>query len=136
MSDTRLWNPVTGWMEARCDPDGFLLTKPASSLVSPAAQNSTAAYAVLAGSELDTRGYNSLAYTLKDATQTITFEVFGANLSDYSDEVIVSGPTDILATGSASYAVTPAPYAYYRVKIIDKVGGTHGVVTLSGIAKG
>ncbi len=105
-------------------------------IVTPDPQASVAVETVLAGSELDMRGWRSLAYTLKCADNTITYNVYGANASDYSDEVVVSGPTDILAGAASSYAVAQAPYAYYRVKILDKVGGAHGVVTLVGIAKG
>jgi hypothetical protein len=104
--------------------------------VTPDAQASVAAETVLDGSEIDARGWRSLAYTLLNADETITYRVYGANASDYSDEVVVSGPTDILAAAASSYAVAQAPYGYYRVKILDKVGGTHGTVTLAGIAKG
>ena len=103
--------------------------------VSPDAQASTADPVVLDGSEMDVRAWRSLAYTLKNITNTITYNVFGANISDYSDEVVVSGPTDILAAANSSYAVSPPPYGYYRVKIEDKVDGNHGTVTLNGICK-
>lgn len=103
--------------------------------VTPAAQASTNAAAVVAGSDLDMRPWTSLAYTLTNITNTITYWVYGANLATFADEVIVSGPTDILAAAASSYTVSPAPYAYYRVKIVDKVGGDHGTVTLVGIAK-
>ncbi len=103
--------------------------------VSPAAQASVAGETVLAGSEMDTRAWKSLAYTLTNITETITYNVYGANASAYTDEVLVSGPTDILASAASSYAVAQAPYSYYRVKILDKVGGVHGTVTLRGICK-
>lgn len=103
--------------------------------VAPSAQASTAVETVLAGSGMDARPWKSLAYTLANITNTITFSVYGANESDYSDEVVVSGPTDILAAANSSYAVAQAPYSYYRVKIVDKVAAAHGVVTLRGICK-
>jgi len=105
-------------------------------MVTPAAQASVAAETLLVGSQMDMRGWRSLAYTLQCAAQTITYNVYGANAADYSDEVVVSGPTDIAAAANSSYAVAQAPYGYYRVKILDKVGGVHGTVTLAGIAKG
>jgi hypothetical protein len=105
-------------------------------MVTPAAQASVNAETLLAGSAIDMRPWRSLAYTLTNITNTITYNVYGANLSTYADEVLVSGPTDILAAGVSSYAVAQAPYAYYRVKILSKVGGAHGTVTLTGIAKG
>lgn len=104
--------------------------------VAPVAQASTADPAVVTGSEIDARPWQSVAYTVLNAAETIQWWAYGANASDYSDEVIVDGPSDVLAAAADSYAVAPAPYAYYRVKIVDKVGGTHGTVTVHGIAKG
>ena len=101
--------------------------------VAPAAQTSTAAYVVLAGSEMNMIDFITLAYTVKVATQSINWKVFGANQSDYSDEVEVQGETLVAAAAAGSYAVSPAPYAYYRVKIVDGAG--HGDVTLAGIGK-
>lgn len=103
--------------------------------VAPAAQASTNDPAVVAGSGMDMRAWKSLAYTLLCAANTITWWVYGANASDYSDEVIVDGPSDVLATAADSYAVEQAPYAYYRVKIESKVDGDHGTATVRGIAK-
>lgn len=101
--------------------------------VSPAAQTSTAAYAVVAGSNIDVTDYIALAYTIKVITNSIKWKVMGANISDFSDEVEVQSEASVAATASSSYAVSIAPYAYYRVKIIDDAG--HGVVTVTGIAK-
>lgn len=103
--------------------------------VAPVAQTSANDPAVLAGTEMDVRAFTTLAYTVVNATQTITWWVYGANASTYADEVIVDGPSDVLAAGIDSYAVTPAPYGYYRVKIESKVDATHGTVTCRGIAK-
>lgn len=105
-------------------------------MVTPNAQASANAAAVLAGSDLDMRGWRSLTYTVQVAANTVTWWVYGANKADYSDEVIVDGPSDVAATASDSYAVSQAPYAYYRVKVQSKVAGSHGTVTLAGIAKG
>jgi len=102
--------------------------------VAPAAQASTAAYVVVAGSGMDVVDYASLAYTLKAVTNDVKWKVFGANISDYSDEVEVQGEATVSAGAVGSYAVSIAPYAYYRVKIIDAVAG-HSTVTVSGIAK-
>lgn len=105
-------------------------------VVAPAAQASTNSAAVLVGSAIDARGWRSLAYTVKVATNTISWWVYGANTEDFSDEVIVDGPSDVVATGADSYAVAQAPYGFYRAKIQSKVAGNHGTVTLAGIAKG
>jgi hypothetical protein len=103
--------------------------------VAPDAQTSTNATVVLDGSEMDVRPWKTLAYTLSVITNTITYTVFGANLSTYADEVIVQAATDIAAAANGSYAIVNPPYAYYRVKILTKVNPNHGVVTLNGIAK-
>lgn len=104
--------------------------------VAPDAQASTATAAVLTGSAIDARPWRSVAYTVKVASNTITWWVYGANSADYSDEVIVDGPSDVAASANDSYAVEQAPYGFYRLKIVDKVGGSHGTVTAHGIAKG
>lgn len=102
--------------------------------VSPAAQTSTNAYAVLAGSEITMLEHLALSYTISIITFSVKWKVFGANLATFADEVEVQGEASVAALASSSYAVTVAPYAYYRVKIIDDAG--HGVATVVGIAKG
>lgn len=103
--------------------------------VTPAAQVSANDPAVVAGSGIDARPWRSIAYTIVNVDETITWWVYGANAADYSDEVIVDGPSDVLAAVVDSYAVSQAPYGFYRVKIESKVDDTHGTVTVRGIAK-
>jgi hypothetical protein len=105
------------------------------SKAAPAAQLSTNAYAVVAGSEMSMLDGICLTYTILIATQSVKWKVFGANLATFADEVEVQGEATVVAAASSSYAVTVAPYAYYRVKIVDAVGGTHGTATVTGIAK-
>lgn len=105
-------------------------------IVAPAAQASVNAETVLAGSEMDMRMWRSLGYTAKVATNAVTWVVYGANSSDYSDEVVVQAAANVAAGATGTYAVAQAPYAYYRVKIYSTAGGVHGVATLAGIAKG
>lgn len=102
----------------------------------PAGQISANAETVLVGSEMDMRMWKSLGYTAKVATNAVTWVVYGANSADYSDEVVVQAAASIAAGANGTYAVAQAPYAYYRVKIYSTVGGSHGTVTLAGIAKG
>ncbi len=104
-------------------------------IVVPDAQTSTNSAAVVTGSAMDVRAYTSLAYTIAVATNTVTWWVYGANASDYSDEVIVDGPTNVTAGSVDSYAVTQAPYGYYRVKIQSTTPDSHGSATVRGIAK-
>lgn len=105
-------------------------------IVTPDAQTSTNADAVVAGSEIDARMWRSLAYTIKVAVNAVTWTVFGANASDYSDEVVVNSAASVAAGSASSYAVSQAPYAYYRVKIRSTVADTPGTATIVGVAKG
>lgn len=105
-------------------------------IVTPAAQLSANADAVVVGSEIDARAWESLAYTIKVATNAITWTVFGANTADYSDETVVQAAASVDVGASGSYAMAQAPYAYYRVKIRSTVADVHGTATVVGIAKG
>jgi predicted RNA methylase len=99
------------------------------------AQASTASTVVVTGSDVDMRAYKTLSYTISVVTFAVSWSVFGANVSDYSDEVAVLSATSVAAAASSSYTVTNAPYAYYRIKIIDTVGGSHGTATINGLGK-
>lgn len=101
--------------------------------IAPAAQLSTASYVVLAGSELDARAWKSLSYTILVATQSVFWTVYGANSSDYSDEVVVQSEASVSAGASSSFSAAPPPFAYYRVKIKNNAGA--GTATLHGICK-
>lgn len=98
-------------------------------------QASTASTAVASGSELDATQFGSVAYTISIATNNVNWSVFGANVSDYSDEVAVQAATQVNAGANGSYSVAQAPFRFYRAKIIDTVGGTHGTATINGAAK-
>lgn len=97
-------------------------------------QVSTNSAVAIDGSTLYAALFDSLAYTFAVADNQVTVGVFGANAADFSDEVSVQSG-DVASGASGSYAVAPPPYTYYRVKINSKVGGSHGTVTLRGIAK-
>jgi hypothetical protein len=103
--------------------------------VAPAVQASVNADTLLAGSALDVRGWKSLAYTIVVAANDVDWTVYGANLADYSDEVVVQAEATVAVGAAGSYAVELAPFGYYRVKIHSHVGGAHGTATLVGIAK-
>ena len=119
----------------RLDSKGRVVISPVFTEVTPAAQASTNAYADVAGSTIDARLLDSIAYTLTNITNTITWRVLGANASDFSDSLIVQAAADVAAAASANYSAAPAVWRYYKVQVIDKVGGSHGTVTVRGIAK-
>jgi hypothetical protein len=99
-------------------------------------QTSTASTVVVTGAEIDSTQCRALSYTAICATNAIKWSVFGANVSDYSDEVAVKSATTISGGANDSYSVSPPPFRYYRVKVVDDSGGTHGTITVNGVAKG
>ncbi len=98
-------------------------------------QTSTASTVVVAGSEIDATQCKTVCYTAVCATNAIKWSVFGANVSDYSDEVAVQAATTIASGAAGSYSTTAAPFRFYRVKVVDDSGGTHGSITVNGVAK-
>jgi hypothetical protein len=98
---------------------------------------STSPFAVLDGSEVDMRGWTSLAYTLYVYTHDVSWAVFGAAASTFAGEVTVMASTSICAsiTGSGTYSAAYAPYDYYRVKIEDFVSTSAADVSLYALAR-
>jgi hypothetical protein len=97
------------------------------------AATSTASTAVATGAELDATQFGSVAYSISVATNAVKWSVFGANVSDYSDESAVQAATTVAAGAIGTYAATAA-FRFYRVKLIDDAGGSHGVATINGRA--
>ncbi|MFA5866911.1 MAG: hypothetical protein WC891_02980 [Actinomycetota bacterium] len=105
-------------------------------IVEPAAQTSANAYAAITGGDVDARMWRSVAMTVLVATNTIKWTVYGANASNFSDEVVVQAEAVVAVGAAGTYAVAQAPYSYYRAKIASNVADTHGVVTYRAILKG
>lgn len=105
-----------------------------ASIVEPDAQNGTASWAAVAGSEIDARPFDSLAYTIVASTNSIDWRVIGANSSDYSDGVIVQASETLAAAAIGSFTAVPPPFAYYRVEM-KNTGGSTGSGLVRGIAK-
>lgn len=117
------------------DPGVSVCTIGASTIVTPDPQASGAGWAAVSGSEIEATSLTTIAYTIANITNTIQWRVEGANAANFSDATIVQAAADVAASASANYTVSPAPYRYYRVMILDKVGGTHGTATVHGIGK-
>lgn len=100
-------------------------------------QVSTSTTAAIAGSRsvLDARGWQKLAYTVKVQTAAVTWSVWAANNSNFSDEVVIQNPASVASGAAGTYVIEYPPYSYYRVKIVDTVGGTHGTASVYGITK-
>lgn len=101
--------------------------------VAPAGLLSTDSLVALA--PIDMFGDTSLSYTIKVITNSVDWTVFGANLSDYSDEQVVQAEAAVAAGASGKYTEPQATYRHYRTKIKATVGGNQGTATVVGIAK-
>lgn len=104
-------------------------------IVGPINQAGTNSTAVVAGSEIDGTTWDTISYTIIVTTFGLTWSVFGANVSDYSDEVAVLAPAAVAAGNNSSYISIGLPYRFYRVKIVNTVGGQNGNANVNGIAK-
>ena len=91
--------------------------------------------AMTARAPIDCRGYQSLSYTLLATIQDLKWTVYGANISDYTDEVVVQSEAVVAADAVGSYTATQAPFGFYRVKAANNVGGVVGTAAIQAYAK-
>lgn len=97
--------------------------------------NTTNSYTVVC--EMDAQSAVKVEFAGNCSLNNVTWEVFGANLSNYSDEVIISGPTTITAlAASISYVETTPLHRYYRVKALSTVSGQSGTIYVTCVALG
>ena len=96
---------------------------------------STSSTVMVPGTDFDCTIFGTLGITAKAATNAVTWSVWGANLPDYSDAVIVQTAASIAAGAVGGFTTFFAAYAYYFVKAVDTVGGTHGTLTVNVLAK-
>jgi hypothetical protein len=89
-------------------------------------------YAVIGSWDLYSWGV--VGFTITATVAAITFEVFGANLADYSDEIVLQVETTV-AAGSVGKCAIGMPYRYCRIKAKSAVAGVPGIVAVEGIAK-
>jgi len=92
--------------------------------------------AVLDGSELDTRAWRSIDYTLSVFTHSADWQTFGDNASNFGAEVAVSASATVASAATGSYTIANAPYQYYRIKVRSTVAGSPADVSLYGLLTG
>jgi hypothetical protein len=95
---------------------------------------STNSYAALDDSDIDMRGWRSLSYTLSVFTDNVDWEVYAANASDFSGEILVQAEATITAGATGTFTTTVAAFNYFRVKIKSTVTSTPGDVSLYALA--
>lgn len=98
--------------------------------------STTSTNTVVSGTSLDCQSASKLILAVAAATNSIKYSLFGANAADYSDEVSILGPTTVAAAAWDYQTVTSPTKRYYRVKVQDAVGGTHGTVYITLVAFG
>lgn len=97
-------------------------------------QLSTDTETLVAGSELDCRLYGGPAYTVSAVTNPIDVMVYGASLSDFSDEALIAAETVDTDTPQVISNFTNA-CGFYRLKVKSSDAGQHGTGTFNGMAK-
>lgn len=100
----------------------------------PIQQASTDALAVVTGSSVNVSTSKAVRYGIEVSDQAVKWTVYGANLSNYSDEQVVRAEVSV-AAGHTDHASFPSPaFSYYRVKIRSAATGQPGTVVLAGLS--
>lgn len=110
----------------------------AATEVTPAPQASAnAGMADVTGSTLDTLHNMAVSYTLiNTGADSLDWQVVAANDAAFAGAVIAQASATVLAAGVGSYSATVAAWRYYKLQIVDTVGGAHGEATVHGVTKG
>ena len=81
-------------------------------------------------------GVGPIAITLLELNvNAVTWIVYGANLADYSDAIVVNAEAAVAKAGADSYVADSAHYQYYRAMVKSTVSSTHGAVNCTGFVK-
>jgi hypothetical protein len=90
-----------------------------------------------ATSAIDAQNATQLKVAVNCEQNDVTWELFGATLADYSDEVVISGPTDVTALAASSLYTTSSPgKRYYRTKIKNKNTGQNALAYCTCVTLG
>jgi hypothetical protein len=105
--------------------------------VAPAAQATTAAWADVAGSTLDTLHQKCVSFTIiNTGANSLDWKVLASNDAAFTVAVEVKASAAVLAGASDSYSATVAVWRYYKVQVQDTAAPNHGEATVHGVAKG
>jgi len=103
----------------------------------PADQATTAAYVDVAGSKMDAFNSKYIGFTCKNthAANSIKWKV----LMSMDDVTYVEAQAEAvlaaLAVGTFVASATQIAYRYFKVQVLDSVGGTHGTAQVRGYGK-
>jgi hypothetical protein len=111
-------------------------TIPVTETVAPAAQASVNAYADVVGSVMDALQFRHVSFTIIcSGDHTITYKVEASNDAAFAVSVNVQAAADLVVGAAGSYSSTTAAWRYYKVMIVSKVAGDHGIATVVGVMK-
>ena len=105
-------------------------------IFSTSAYTTTSSFADIPGSDFDAFAVDTLGITVVNSgANSLTFQVLGGNLPDFSDAVVVGGPTAVAAGASGSYTTFFAPFRYYKTQAKDTAGGSHGIAVVNVLGR-
>lgn len=103
--------------------------------VAPTAQATVNTYADIVGGTVDTLGYDSVSFVIKntDDADDLDWKVLASNdnttfVEVQAEETLGEGVTD-------SFAQSPALYRYYKIQVKSTSAGNHAVASVSGFAR-
>ncbi len=93
-------------------------------------------YALVDNFLVQTTYGKSVAITLVNSGNSdITWIVYGGNLSDMTDAIIVKGEATVLDAGADSYSIAFAPFEFYYVYVANGTPDSPSTVELTAIVK-
>jgi len=100
------------------------------------AATTTSSWAPIPATQIDCSAASKIIVSAAAKLKGASYQVFGANASDFSDEVSVLGPTTVLVDAWNYQTISSPVKTYYRVKVQDAVSGDHATVFVSFVAFG
>jgi len=109
----------------------------AATSVEPTAQASVDAYALVAGSVLDTLNNLTASFTIENTgANTISWKVIAGNESTLAAAIEAQAEATVTALAYGTFNINPAIWRYYGVYIKSTVPATPGEGTVIGVTKG
>jgi len=108
----------------------------AASTIAPAAQASTNAYVLVAGSILDTLNTRLANFTIENSgAESIDWKVLAGNTVTLSEAIEAQAEATVAAAAYGTFSVNPAVWRYYGVYVKSSAPDTPGEATVIGVTK-
>lgn len=100
-------------------------------------QATTNTLTLITGSIIQTTNGLALAITIKNTgPDTLSWTLYGGNVSDLSDGVVIKASADILTGAVDSYSNSLAPFEFYGVYVKSKVNDVPSTALVNMLSKG